>query len=128
MAAVNDLLFGVLALQNGLIDQGQLVGAFQVWTRERLRPLAEHLVARGDLDGDQRDAVEAMALLHLKKFAGDSGRSLAAIPVGCGTLVELGGLGDADLEASIGLLGTGTLPGDVDAGQTVTYALRAASS
>ena len=42
-AAHHDLLFGLLALQNGLIDQGQLVAAFQAWTRDKVRPLAEHL-------------------------------------------------------------------------------------
>ena len=51
-AADRDLLFGLLALQNGLIDQGQLVAAFQAWTRDKARPLADHLVARGDLDAD----------------------------------------------------------------------------
>ena len=43
VAADRDLLFGLLALQVGLIDQGQLVAAFQAWTRDRARPLAEHL-------------------------------------------------------------------------------------
>ena len=49
-AADRHLLFGLLALQNGLIDQGQLVAAFQAWTRDKARSLADHLVARGDLD------------------------------------------------------------------------------
>jgi hypothetical protein len=52
MAAAHDLLFGVLALQNRLIDQVQLVAAFQAWTRAKGRPLAEHLAARGDLGAD----------------------------------------------------------------------------
>ena len=52
IAADHHLLFGLLALQNGLIDQVQLVAAFQAWTRDKARPLAEHLVARGDLDAD----------------------------------------------------------------------------
>ncbi len=63
MAAVTadrHLLFGLLALQNGLIDQGQLVAAFQAWTRDKARPLADHLVGRGDLDADDRAAVEAL--------------------------------------------------------------------
>ena len=51
--ADRDLLFGLLALQNGLIDQGQLVAAFQAWTRDKARPLADHLVARGDLDAER---------------------------------------------------------------------------
>src|SRR5262245_29293741 len=52
-AADRSLLFGLLALQNGLIDHVQLVAAFQSWTRDKARPLAEHLVARGDLDAEQ---------------------------------------------------------------------------
>ena len=50
IAADRDLLFGLLALQNGLIDQVQLVAAFQAWTRDKRRPLAEYLAFRGDLD------------------------------------------------------------------------------
>ena len=66
-AADRHLLFGLLALQNGLIDQAQLVAAFQAWTRDKSRPLAEHLVARGDLDAEQLAAVEAMVGLHVRK-------------------------------------------------------------
>ena len=33
-----DLLFGLLALQTGLIDQAQLVAAFQAWTRDQGPP------------------------------------------------------------------------------------------
>ncbi len=58
-AADRHLLFGLLALQNGLIDQGALVAAFQAWTREKSKSLADHLEARGDLDGDDRAAIDA---------------------------------------------------------------------
>jgi hypothetical protein len=47
-----DRLFGLLALQNGLINQAQLVTAFQAWTLDKSRSLADQLVARGDLDAD----------------------------------------------------------------------------
>ena len=53
-AADRHLLFGLLALQNGLIDQGQLVAAFQAWTRDKSRSLADHLDARGDLTAATR--------------------------------------------------------------------------
>ena len=33
-----DLLFGLLALQTGLINQAQLVAAFHAWTQARARP------------------------------------------------------------------------------------------
>jgi hypothetical protein len=32
IAADGNLLFGLLALQNGLVNQVQLVAAFQAWT------------------------------------------------------------------------------------------------
>ncbi len=101
MAAISadrDLLFGLLALQNGLIDQGRLVAAFQAWTLEKSRPLAEHLIARGDLDADQRGGVEAMVGLHLKKHGGDAEKSLAAIPAGRSTRESLAALGDPTIE------------------------------
>ena len=65
-AADRHLLFGLLALQNGLIDQGALVAAFQAWTRDRGVPLADHLQARGDLEADDRGALEALVARHLK--------------------------------------------------------------
>jgi hypothetical protein len=34
-AADRNLFFGLLALQNGLINQGQLVAAFQAWTLDK---------------------------------------------------------------------------------------------
>ena len=53
MAADSDrhLLFGLLALQNGIINQGQLLAAFQAWTLDKSKSLADHLEARGDLTG-----------------------------------------------------------------------------
>ncbi len=78
----HNLLFGVLALQNGLIDQAKLVAAFQAWTLAPDRPLADYLLARGDLDTDDRAAVEALVARHLKKHGGSAEKSLAAIP-GC---------------------------------------------
>ena len=45
VAADRNLLFGLLALQNGLINQVQLVAAFQAWTLDKARALADHLLA-----------------------------------------------------------------------------------
>src|SRR5262245_13934715 len=57
-ATDRNLLFGLLALQNGLIDQGQLVAAFHAWTRDKERPIADHLVGHSDLDAEQRALLE----------------------------------------------------------------------
>jgi serine/threonine-protein kinase len=100
-AADRHLLFGLIALQVGLIDQSQLVAAFRTWTRDKDRPLADHLVARGALDAEGRAAVEAIAAHHLKKHDGDTEKSLAAIPAGRSTRESLAGLDDDALRRRI---------------------------
>ena len=63
------LLFGLLALQNGLIDQVQLIAAFQAWTRDKSRSLADHLESRGDLTSAKRALLEARRGLTWKPMA-----------------------------------------------------------
>jgi signal transduction histidine kinase/tRNA A-37 threonylcarbamoyl transferase component Bud32 len=121
------LLFGLLALQNGLIDQVQLVAAFQAWTRDRGRDLADHLVARGDLDADQRAGVEMMVGLHLKKHGGDAERSLAAVPAGRSIREGLAKLGDPGIDAPLAHVGSGSAD-SADGDRTATYAVGTATS
>ena len=119
-AADRHLLFGLLALQNGLIDQGQLVAAFQAWTLDKSRSLADHLVARGDLDADARAGLEALVAVHVKKH-GDVEKSLAAVPAGKSTRESLARLGDPDIEATLGHVGLRRTarPRDGDVDRTV---------
>jgi WD40 repeat protein/tRNA A-37 threonylcarbamoyl transferase component Bud32 len=117
MAAIavdRSLLFGLLALQNGLIDHVQLVAAFQSWTRDKVRPLAEHLVARGDLDAEQRSLLEALVAQHLKKHGGDVEESLAAVPAGESIRDSLAGLGDPDIDVTLGHVGVAHPPPHLD--------------
>jgi serine/threonine protein kinase/tetratricopeptide (TPR) repeat protein len=123
-----DLLFGLLALQNGLIDQVQLVAAFQAWTRDKTRPIADHLVSRGDLDADDWAAVEALVARHVKKHGGDLGQSLAAVGVGRSTRENLARVGDHDVEASLGRLGSITMRAEEDADRTASYAVGTTTS
>jgi hypothetical protein len=91
LAPDRNLLFGLLALQNGLINQGQLVAAFQAWTLDKARAIADHLIGRGDLDADDRSVVDALVAHHLKKSGGDAEKSLAALPTGRSTRAKLAG-------------------------------------
>jgi serine/threonine-protein kinase len=124
-AADRDLLFGLLALQNGLIDQVQLVAAFQAWTRDKARALADHLVDRGDLDQDDRSAVDALVRRHIKKHGGDVEKSLAALPAGRSTRESLAALGDPEIEQNLTQLASGS---DGDAECTASYSVGAATS
>jgi serine/threonine-protein kinase len=101
LAADRNLLFGLLALQVGLIDQGQIVAAFQAWTRDKARALADHLGDRGGLDTEQRAGVEAMVALHLRKHGGDVEKSLAAVPANRSTRASLAELGEPEIEATL---------------------------
>ncbi len=96
-----DLLFGLLALQNGLIDQGQLVAAFQAWTLAKERPLAEHLSERGTFDAEDRAAVEALVSRHLKKHGGSTARSLASLRSATSLQGSLAELKDSGLASSL---------------------------
>src|SRR5262245_38160805 len=125
IAAERHLLFGLLALQNGLIDQVQLVAAFQAWTRGKARALADHLVGRGDLEADDRAAVEALVARHLKKHGGDVERSLAAIPAGRSTRESLAAIGDPAIEHTLAQLAPRP---DGDADRTASYAVGTASA
>jgi serine/threonine-protein kinase len=95
-----DLLVGLLALQNGLINQAQLVAAFQAWTLDKSRSLAEHLVTLGHLSGAQQAVVLAMADLHVAKH-GDAARSLTAVSAGRDTRERLARLDDPDIERTL---------------------------
>jgi eukaryotic-like serine/threonine-protein kinase len=129
MAAATDrrLLFGLIALQVGLIDQAQLVAAFQAWARDSARALADHLADRGGPDSEGRAAVETMVALHIKTHGGDLAQSLAAIPAGRSTRACLAHLAAPGLDTSLASLGPST-EDDRDADRTATYAVGAATS
>jgi eukaryotic-like serine/threonine-protein kinase len=128
MAAATDrhLLFGLIALQVGLIDQAQLVAAFQAWARDKAGSLADHLADRGGPDAEGRAAVEAMVALHIKVHGGDVAQSLAAIPAGRSTREGLAAIGDPGLDTSLASVGPRTDDGDAD--RTASYAVGAATS
>src|SRR5262249_19142529 len=111
-AADRHLLLGLLALQNGLIHQSQLVAAFQAWTLEKSRPLADPLVALGHLRPAQRSVVEAMAALHLEAYGGALEKSLAAAPAGKSTLESLAAVHDAEIERTLSRVGSARPPAD----------------
>ena len=105
-AADRHLLFGLLALQNGIINQGQLVAAFQAWTLDKSRSLADHLEARGDLTLAKRALLEALAEVHLDAHGGDVEKSLAAVSAGKSTQESLSRIGGPAVEATLARVGS----------------------
>jgi serine/threonine-protein kinase len=128
--AARHLLLGLLALQTGLIDQAALVAAFHAWTRDKARPLADHLIALGHLDVAHRPLLEGLAAAHLAHHGGDVERSLAALPAGCSTRESLAHIGDPDIEGTLARVDTGATrqDGDSEPDRTATYSVGTATS
>jgi eukaryotic-like serine/threonine-protein kinase len=106
MSAAADchLLFGLLALQNGIVNQGQLGAAFQAWTLDKSKSLADHFEARGDLTSAKRALLAALAEVHLEAHGGDLEQSLAAISAGKSARESLALAGGPDVEATLGYI------------------------
>ncbi len=131
MTADRHLLFGLLALQTGLIQQSQLVAAFHAWTCDKSRPLADHLIDLGHMSAAQRSAVEALAALHVESHGGDVEKSLAAVPAGKSARESLAELGDPDIGATLGHVASGhvsTHDEEADDDRTASYAVGTATS
>ena len=82
MEADRNLLFGVLALRNGLIDDRQFVEACHAWSAGRGATFAEIVEARGWVSADDRRAVERFVDLNVKKHGGDPRTTLSAVAPG----------------------------------------------
>jgi serine/threonine-protein kinase len=104
-AADHDLLRGLLALQNGLIDRDQLAATLRSWGADRSRTLADHLVSLGHLSDAQRPALEAIATIHLEVHDGRTERSLAALATVASLGETLAAAGDPEIDQTLSLVG-----------------------
>ena len=100
-----NLLFGLVALQDGLIDQDQLLAAFRSWTRDKGRTIADHLAELRYLDDEQCALIDRFVTLHLDKSVGRADRGLVSILASLFIRESLAGLGDPDLDATLARLG-----------------------
>jgi hypothetical protein len=124
--ASRDLLFGLLALQTGLINQAQLFAAFHAWTQARDRPMGQILAEQGALPSPCLPLVDGLVIEHLRRHGNDPERSLAAIGVGRSTRECLSQVGNGALDASLAHLGSAATERDAD--RTTSYAIGTATS
>ncbi len=119
MADVNagrNFLFGLLALQNGLINHDQLVAAVWAWSCDQGCQIADYLVNRGVLDASQRSVVQAMVAQHEKKHGDSTEQSSAAITAGRSTSESLAALGDTEIGETLTQAGAGPASTQIDSG------------
>ena len=128
-AANRDLLLGLLALQNGLVDQSDLVSAFRTWTGDKTRPITEILAGQGVIDADERSLLEALATKHLNRHGGDAQKSLAAVDAGRSTREKLMALDDPLLDATLAHVPSSlTEPLSLESERTTGYAIGEATT
>lgn len=104
--ADQNLLFGILALQNGFISREDLIAATSVWIQDKTQQLREILLDRDMIDARACEALAALMLVHLQQHDADPQKSLAALSaVGSSVQAELNHLDDPDVDASLGHVG-----------------------
>ena len=64
--AARNLLFGLLAFQNGFIDRDALLGTFATWIEDKTRSIADLLVGRGALSPEFRAALDPLVEAHIR--------------------------------------------------------------
>src|SRR5262249_40290498 len=94
VTADRNLLFGLLAPQNEVINQAQLVLGYQARTLDKTRTLADHVEASGDLNAPRRGALEGLVEVRLEAHGGLVEISLAAVSAGRSTRESMADLGD----------------------------------
>ena len=67
-------------MQNGLIEQADLIAAFQCWSKERSRPMGQVLVERGALTEQDRAMLEGLARRHIEKQGDEAEANRTAGP------------------------------------------------
>src|SRR4051794_3439364 len=74
-----NLLFGVLALQDDFIDQAQFTDLCAGWAMRIETPLADLLIERGWITEDDRREIERKIARKLRKHGGDPRATLGAV-------------------------------------------------
>src|SRR5439155_12846994 len=104
-SADRNLLFGILALQNGFVTRDALIAGMNDWVLAKHLPLADLLAERGALRPDHRALLDALVQANLALNGGNAQKSLAALSSLGPDRRELEQVADPDVQASLGAVG-----------------------
>jgi serine/threonine protein kinase len=107
-SADRNLLFGILALQMDFIDRDSLVAAMHAWVLAKDKPLGRILIEQGKLKAELLALIDALVQAHLEVHEEDPERSLAAVAAVDAVRRDLARIDDAELQASVSMVGSGT--------------------
>ena len=71
------LLFGLLAFQNGMIDRTQLLNAVSAWMSDKNVSIDEWLVTNDIVTATNREAIQRIVDQHIERFGSDLSKSFA---------------------------------------------------
>ncbi|MFO0959412.1 MAG: serine/threonine-protein kinase [Isosphaeraceae bacterium] len=100
-SAAENMLFGLLALQNNFIDRDALMAAFSAWVADKGRPLGRVLLDRKLISPGRYAALELLVQEHIAQHGSDPERSLAMLKVGPEVRERLGRVADLDFQCSL---------------------------
>jgi len=78
MSSDQNLLFGVLALQAGLLDAQQFASGCSLWCANKEQSLAQIFIDQGWLTAEERDHIAYLLERNLRKHQGDPHATLAS--------------------------------------------------
>ena len=96
-----DVLFGLIALNNNLVDPAVIPAALRARALEPIRSLAELLVSQGALTPVQCDLVETLSGEYIERGGGDALKGLATLIANPSARERLDQLGDLGLPESL---------------------------
>lgn len=105
--ASEQLLLGIVALQNSLITREQFLASFDAWVQNKNRRLAEILEDQGAIAADDRELLERLVSKFIARHEGDVEKSLAAVSSVSDVKSGLERLGDADIQVTLAHVGNG---------------------
>jgi tetratricopeptide (TPR) repeat protein/tRNA A-37 threonylcarbamoyl transferase component Bud32 len=113
-----NLLFGVLALQTGLIRRDALAAAMNARVQDKTQPLGQVLLRQNALRADEHTLLEALVAKHLERHGNDVQKSLASVSLTSSLAEELRQIVDPDMQATLATRATtgGNLGGAADSG------------
>ena len=120
--AAQNLLFGLLALQNNFIDRDTLLSAFNVWVVDKSQSIGQILLDRGALTHARHAVIQTLVHEHIEQHGFDPERSLTVVTIAPSVRDDLEKLPDFELQASLLYLRLPTaLDQEPDAGSTVDW-------
>ena len=102
-----NLLFGILAVQNDLISQDDLIHAMNAWLLESSKSIGQILVDQSRLDQVDCDLLDQMIRRHIAKNSGDLKKAIGAISSAEYFIDSLKQLNDSDLQVGIATIKLG---------------------